>query len=328
MTHSPDAAYKLLFSTREVVRDLVTGFIDDAWLSGLDLGSLEKVPTNFVDPRLRQRISDVVWRVRTGDGAWTYLYLLIEFQSRSDHAMAVRIMGYVALLWQDILRTEVTLARLRKLPPVLPIVVYNGLCPWRAATDIADLIAPVSEGLADHLPRMKYLLIDQSSYTEAQLAPMRNLMAAVMRLERPSGRQALLDAVGDLRRWVAGAPELERVFSAWMHAMFAERPTLAGSSDIDLKENTVGLRETLRIWEGEFLARGRQEGREEGWEEGQQTGRHQGEALMLQRLLAKRFGPLPSAIVERIASAPTERIELWGDRMLEAQSLADVFSND
>ena len=35
-----DAAYKLLFSTREIVRDLVTGFIADPWLGGLDLDTL------------------------------------------------------------------------------------------------------------------------------------------------------------------------------------------------------------------------------------------------------------------------------------------------
>lgn len=77
MKRSTDAAYKLLFSTREIVRDLVTGFIADPWLSGLDLDTLEKVPTNFVDRRLRQRTTDVVWRVRTGEQGWTYLYLLI-----------------------------------------------------------------------------------------------------------------------------------------------------------------------------------------------------------------------------------------------------------
>lgn len=320
MPHSPDAAYKLLFSTREIVRDLITGFIGDPWLSGLDLDTLEKVPTNFVDPRLRQRTTDVVWRVRTGEDDWAYLYLLIEFQSRTDHMMAVRIMGYVALLWQDLRRRDPSVGRQRRLPPVIPLVIYNGQRPWRAATDVADLIAPVSEGLAGHLPRMKYLLVDQGGYTEAQLAPMRNLMAAVMRLERPSGRQALIDAVADLRRWVAGAPELERVFSEWMHAMFADRPVLADSADIDLRENVVGLRETLRTWESEFLAQGRQEGRREG--------RQEGEALMLQRLLAKRFGPLPSSVIERIASASAERLELWGERVLDAQSLDEVFSDD
>jgi len=64
----PDAAYKLLFSTPEIVRDLVAGFIDDPWLRSLDLETLEKVPAEFIGRRLRRRASDVVWRVRTGEG--------------------------------------------------------------------------------------------------------------------------------------------------------------------------------------------------------------------------------------------------------------------
>lgn len=319
MKRSPDAAYKLLFSTREIVRDLVTGFIADPWLSGLDLDTLEKVPTNFVDRRLRQRTTDVVWRVRTGEQGWTYLYLLIEFQSRSDHWMAVRVMGYVALLWQDLLRRDETLRRRRKLPPVIPVVVYNGLKPWRAATDVGELLAPVSDGLSVHLPRMKYLLIDQSRFDEAQLRSMRNLLAAVMRLERPSERAALLDAVADLRRWVTGTPELERVFSEWIRAMFADSPALADGANLDLQETDMGLRETLKIW--------RQEDRAEARKAGRQEGRKEGEALLLQRLLGKRFGPLPSAIVERIASASATQIETWGERVLDAASLEEVLSD-
>jgi hypothetical protein len=46
MPQDDDAGYKLLFSTPEVVRDLVLGFIPDAWLHGLDYTTLEKVPAS------------------------------------------------------------------------------------------------------------------------------------------------------------------------------------------------------------------------------------------------------------------------------------------
>ena len=43
MTTADDASYKLLFSAPELVRDLVLGFIPDAWLHSLDYATLEKV---------------------------------------------------------------------------------------------------------------------------------------------------------------------------------------------------------------------------------------------------------------------------------------------
>lgn len=101
--------------------------------------------------------------------------------------------------------------------------------------------------------------------------------------------------------------------------MFADSPALADGANLDLQETDMGLRETLKIW--------RQEDRAEARKAGRQEGRKEGEALLLQRLLGKRFGPLPSAIVERIASASAAQIETWGERVLDAGSLDEVFSD-
>ena len=59
--------------------------------------------------------------------------------------------------------------------------------------------------------------------------------------------------------------------------------------------------------------------------EWRQEGRLEGKTLLLQRLLARRFGPLPTAVIARIAAATVEEIETWGDRVLDASSLDEVF---
>jgi hypothetical protein len=64
---------------------------------------------------------------------------------------------------------------------------------------------------------------------------------------------------------------------------------------------------------------------EEYMRQGMEKGVGQGEALLLQRLLARRFGPLPTAVIARIAAATVEEIETWGDRVLDANSLDEVF---
>ena len=183
MTLEDDASYKLLFSAPEVVRDLVLGFIPDDWLHSLDYSTLEKVPGSYVTDDLRHRADDVIWRVRA-EGEWIYLYLLIEFQSTVDPWMAVRMMSYVGLLYQDLIRRGEVLPG-RRLPPVLPIVLYNGEAKWTAATDIAALI-PKAPGLAaKYLPKLEYLLIDENQYSDAELAGLKNLVAAIIRFEHP-----------------------------------------------------------------------------------------------------------------------------------------------
>ena len=57
----------------------------------------------------------------------------------------------------------------------------------------------------------------------------------------------------------------------------------------------------------------------------EQKGISKGEALLLPRQLVRRFGALPSDVVGQIAAANAAQLELWGDRVLDAASLEEVF---
>lgn len=56
-----------------------------------------------------------------------------------------------------------------------------------------------------------------------------------------------------------------------------------------------------------------------------QEGLQTGELTALTRLLTRRFGALPSALSMRLQSATQAQIETWLDRILDANSLDDVF---
>jgi hypothetical protein len=58
---------------------------------------------------------------------------------------------------------------------------------------------------------------------------------------------------------------------------------------------------------------------------GIEQGIEQGEMMLLRRMLAKRFGDLPEAIKMRLSQASIADLELWGDRILDAQTLTDIF---
>lgn len=134
MVQLEDASYKPLYSSPAMIRNLVSGFIPNGWLHGLDFSTLECIPCHYVSDDLRQRANDMVWRVRADD-EWLYLYLMMEFQSTVDHGMPVRILSYLGLLYQSLIRKEYVKPR-RGIPPVLPIVLYNGKTPWDAPTKI------------------------------------------------------------------------------------------------------------------------------------------------------------------------------------------------
>ena len=180
-----DPGYKHLFSHPELVADLLRGFVDEPWVDQVDLESLERVNGTYVSDDLRQREDDVVWRVRWGDG-WLYVYLLLEFQATVDRYMAVRLLGYLTLLYQDLIKAGET-AEGGYLPPVLPLVLYNGERRWTAPLDISELIVSVPGGLERYRPSFRYLLLDEKELGTAELPETRNLAAAIFRLEGSAG---------------------------------------------------------------------------------------------------------------------------------------------
>jgi len=308
-----DASYKRLFSHPEMVADLLRGFVGEAWVRELDLASLERVHASFVTDDFRHRESDVIWRVRHR-GHWVYVYLLLEFQTTVDPFMAVRLMVYVGLLYQSLIRSGEVSAGGR-LPPVLPVVLYNGESPWGAALDVAELVVEVPGGLRAYCPRMRYLLLQERSYKESDLAGMRNLVAALFRLENARKPEDVRRVVQALADWVGAGSELARSFSEWLSQILlpsrlpaAEVPRLA-----DLQEVRTLLAERVKEWTREW--------REEGW----RKGRKEGEAQVLIRLIERKFGPISEQLRRQIESADSEQRLTWAERILSAERIEEVF---
>ncbi|MBF0133020.1 MAG: DUF4351 domain-containing protein, partial [Magnetococcales bacterium] len=62
--------------------------------------------------------------------------------------------------------------------------------------------------------------------------------------------------------------------------------------------------------------------------EGRQEGRQEEAAHTLLRLLQKKMGSnIPEWVSKKLGVATLEEIETWTDRILDVQSLEDVFSN-
>ena len=102
--------------------------------------------------------------------------------------------------------------------------------------------------------------------------------------------------------------------------------TLALPKIQDMKELKMTLATRFEEWAYQYRQEGRQEGEARGEARGRQEGEAKGESKMLQRLLVRRFGPLPRHITEKLEKASTAEVEAWGDRVLDAPSLEAVFT--
>jgi hypothetical protein len=302
-----DSSYKLLFSHRKMVADLIRGFVHEDWVAGLDFSALQ-----------REREDDVIWRlriIRDGRESWLYLYLylILEFQSTVDRFMAVRLLTYIGLLYEDLCKSG-EIGPHDPLPAVFPIVLYNGSEPWTGKTELADLIDPrLPPQLRRRQPQIWYLLLEERRYAEADLAGLPNAAAALFRLENAPAPEHIQRVIAGLIEWLAD-PEydgLRRAFVVWLkHVLLPARvPGVEIPNVNELQEIHDMLAERVKTWTEEWTAQGIQ----------------QGETKLLRHLLARRFGSLPSWADERLAQASEAELEGWADRVLECRSLEDLF---
>ncbi|MGH8557514.1 MAG: DUF4351 domain-containing protein [Methylococcales bacterium] len=95
----------------------------------------------------------------------------------------------------------------------------------------------------------------------------------------------------------------------------------------DLQAVRSMLSERVKEWTRDWKEQGIREGIREGMQKGREEGRQEGEALFLLRLLERRFGPVEEAVRERVRSADGDTLLIWGERVLIAKSLGEVFQD-
>ena len=200
-----------------------------------------------------------------------------------------------------------------KLPPVLPVVLYNGRRPWTAKVQTADLIDELL-GLGEFIPRFKYLVIDETHLTEEELGPLDNPVTAVFQLEQIRGPDQVRQVIETLLD-ILDDPELRDLYEDFLSFINAVViPARLQGQDVpeanDLLEVRSMFAERVMEWTQEWKAEGVQEGKLE----------------ILQSQLELRFGVLPSWVIDRLQKAEPETIDRWARRVLDAQTIEDVLS--
>lgn len=292
MPHDP--AYKQFFSNPEMVESLLRDFVSVDFIADLDFSTLERCSGSYVTDDLRERHDDIVWRVGWKKGSWCYVALLLEFQSTPDHWMALRTLSYTTLLLLDLVKT----GKVREnegLPPVFPIVIYNGGKAWKAPQEVAALFAPMPEGLKYYRPQHRHFLLDESRVSGEELDKSKGLAAQLLRLERAQEPEQVRQIVRELIARLHG-PEylsLRRAFTVWLGRVVLKRSGITEEIPEfqDLREVDAMLEERAAQWKNEYITLGRKEGEAKGLGRG------------VQLLLEARFGALPASVTTYISSS-------------------------
>ena len=121
MTNVHDLGYSVLFSNKVIFRQLLETFVRQPWVAEIDFEQIEKLNKSFISKKHRKHESDLIYKVKLKDKT-AYIIVLIEFQSTVQKFMAVRVLHYIMSFYLDLIKQK----SLKTLPPVFPIVLYNG----------------------------------------------------------------------------------------------------------------------------------------------------------------------------------------------------------
>ena len=328
-----DEIYKKLFAFPRMVEDLMRGFAAREWAAAVDFSTLRKLPAEFVSDELLKRHGDTVWVVRFRDGR--HLVLALEFQSRDDPAMALRILAYTSLLYQELLRNEAPVLDVgRRLPLVLPVVLYNGETPWKATNRLAALIQPAERVLIPYQPSQLHYVLDERHAAEDDF-PRQNLVTAMLRVERIDSPPDLIVALDELRVCFRRPEDddLRRAFTDWVRRI-AQRLVPGGeklAARMTLEDMRMTVVERVGEWPKQWVREGREQGMREGLRQGIERGIEQGRAeerVLLARMAASRFGAGTAQRLSAVLAgiADPERLAEVGESLVRCETAEEFIA--
>ena len=305
-----DKAAKRLLRDANMMADALHLCLPGEALNDLDLGTLQLLPAEHVNPELRLRRGDLLWSVRRRSGG--VLLIPVEAQSTPDERMAARVTTLTGLLYEGIAPT--LKGPDGSLPAVLPIVLYTGRRRWHPA-ELADPLP----GLPPYVADPSYLLLDVRALAAHDL-PHRNRLSVLVRLEMARSREELLATLRDALAWL-GDDDLGPVFVQWVsEVLMPLRFPDADRTQIEnLQEGTTMLAERAKEWTEQWFAEGMQEGLQQG---------RRDMAVMALRQARLKFGGATaerlSPVLDRIADPAA--LTKVGDWVIQCSDGAELLS--
>ncbi|WP_042226843.1 Rpn family recombination-promoting nuclease/putative transposase [Paenibacillus popilliae] len=299
-----DTSYRFLLSSKKLFVELLRSFINKGWVQAVNEEHVQEIPHSFVLQDFKRQEADLVYRVNL-NGQDVVFYLLLEMQSSVDYRMPYRLLLYQVEIWRYLLQNEEDALSNRKtfqLPPIVPIVLYNGKQKWTAELEFRKLLA--NDNLfGSELLNFEYLLIDVARYTEEELLSLSNTIGSVFLLDQTEDQEQLLNRLGKLMNTIQQMPtDSQQKFVAWMANILLQK----------LPENEPSLHQFIQNVKGDASFMGLEKILDDierrGQDKGEQIGEIKGKQDVAKQLI--KMGMDDSSIAQATGFS-VQTIEDW-----------------
>ena len=216
--HEHDVGYKHIFSHKATFLEFLRSFTKKEWANLIKEEDLILVDKSYILADFEEEESDILYKVKI-NGQEVIFYVLLEFQSKVDFQMPMRLLFYMTEVWRDILKNTDKNTRKRKsfkLPAIIPIVLYNGKNKWTANMNFKEMLSGY-ELFEDNIVNFKYMLFDINRYDDEELLNMSNLVSAIFLLDQEMNEEELIRRLRKIIYVLKKiSPEQFSVFKQWL----------------------------------------------------------------------------------------------------------------
>jgi hypothetical protein len=197
-------------------------------------------------------------------------------------------------------------------------------------------------GLEQYIPSLKYLILDECRYPKEELSELKNLVAAIFRLEKSKTTEDILEVINNLIEWLS-SPEQARIrsnFNTWIKRVLLPLsdidPDIPQVNDLEEVRTMLAdcipqlirdsVKQAEKIAEERGEKRGEERGKKRGEKIGEERGGKKGKKEVLLKLLQLKFGSVPEQIQQQILLANVDQLDKWIEQILTANSINEIFS--
>ncbi len=150
-----DKFFKEILAKKENARDFLVNYLPSKVLNLLVLDTLEIAKDSFIEKKLKEFFSDLLYKVDIS-GHTGYIYILFEHKSYPYKLISIQLLRYIIEIWElhNKQRPE------EPLPIVIPLVIYHGTKEWKVGDRLRDLLGEGKEELKEFIPDFRYILYD------------------------------------------------------------------------------------------------------------------------------------------------------------------------
>jgi predicted transposase/invertase (TIGR01784 family) len=187
---SKDRIFRKIFGIKELFLMFVKDFIKEDWVSQLTVDDLEIMPVKFLNLRDGDRESDVLYKVNLKEEE-IYIFIHLEHQAKVNFLMPFRVIEYMVRIWRNWIEEQDEQASDEKpserkgflLPPIYPVVFYDGKSDWTAETEFARKVRDYPR-FEKYIPKFDYKVINLAKISFNELEEMEDSLSLIMMLDK------------------------------------------------------------------------------------------------------------------------------------------------